>query len=40
MNSYSLVKTLTGGKRGKTYTDMAWEPKESFKAVGDYFSNH
>lgn len=35
-NSYSLVKTLPGG-RGRTYPDMAWEPKESFGAVADFY---
>jgi hypothetical protein len=40
MNSYSLVKTLWGGKHGTTYPDMVWEPKESFRAVGDYYSKH
>jgi len=40
MNSYSLVKTLTGDKHGTTYSDMVWEPKESFRAVGDYYSKH
>jgi hypothetical protein len=40
MNSYSLVKTLTGGKHGTTYPDMLWEPKKSFKAVGDYYAKH
>jgi hypothetical protein len=40
MNSYSLVKTLTGGKHGTTYPDMVWEPKKSFKAVCDYYSQH
>jgi hypothetical protein len=40
MNSYSLVKTLTGGKHGTTYRDMVWEPKKSFKTVGDYYSKH
>ena len=40
MNSYSLVKTLTGDKHGTTYPDMVWEPKESFRAVGDYYSKH
>jgi AcrR family transcriptional regulator len=28
------------GKHGTTYTDMPWEPKESFKAVADYYTNH
>ena len=40
MNSYSLVKTLNGNKRGTTYPEMTWEPKKSFKSVGDYYSKH
>ena len=36
MASYSLVKSYAG-KHGVTYPDMPWEPKESFKAVADYF---
>ena len=28
------------GKRGSTYPDMPWEPKESFKAVADYYAKH
>jgi hypothetical protein len=40
MNSYSLVKTLTGSKHGTTYPDMVWEPKASFRAFGDYYSKH
>jgi hypothetical protein len=28
------------GKHGETYPDMTWEPKESFRAVGDYYSKH
>lgn len=36
MASYSLVKSYTG-KNGVRYPDMPWEPKESFKAVADYF---
>jgi hypothetical protein len=38
MNSYSLVKSFAD-KHGTTYPDMAWEPKESFKAVADYYAN-
>lgn len=34
--SYSLVKTYADGRRGMTYPDMAWEPKESFRAVADF----
>lgn len=26
------------GKQGETYPDMTWEPKESFRAVADYYS--
>jgi len=36
MASYSLVKSYAD-KHGTTYPDMPWEPKESFKAVADYF---
>ncbi len=28
------------GKHGSTYPDMPWEPKESFKAVADYYAKH
>ncbi len=34
--SYSLVKSYMD-KHGTTYPDMPWEPKESFKAVADYY---
>lgn len=37
MASYSLVKSYAD-KYGTTYPDMPWEPKESFKAVADYFA--
>jgi len=40
MNSFSLVKSYTGGKLGITYPDMPWEPKESFTAVADYYASH
>ncbi len=40
MGSFSLVKYHKGGKRrGATYPDMPWEPKESFRAVADYYAN-
>jgi hypothetical protein len=39
MNSYSLVKSYTH-KGGTTYPDMPWEPKESFRAVADYYAAH
>ena len=40
MASFSLVKYFEGGRRGTTYPDMSWEPKESFRAVADYYSRH
>jgi len=40
MASSSLVKYYEGGERGTTYPDMPWEPKESFRAVADYYANH
>ena len=39
MASYSLVKSYVD-KHGTTYLDTPWEPKESFKAVADYFATH
>ena len=38
--SYALVKTYLDRRKGTTYQDMAWEPKESFRAVADYYSTH
>ncbi len=35
--SYSLVKSYADGRCGMTYPDMAWEPKESFRAVADFY---
>ena len=34
-----LAKLIGGevGRHGDTYPDMPWEPKESFKAVADYY---
>ncbi len=37
-NSFSLVKPYPGGKHGTTYPDMAWESKESFTAIADYYA--
>jgi hypothetical protein len=34
----SLVKYYEGGKHGTTYPDMPWEPKESFRAVADFYA--
>jgi hypothetical protein len=39
MASSSLVKYYDDGKHGKTYPDMLWEPKESFRAVADYYGS-
>lgn len=38
MNSFALVKTYAGGKHGATYPGMTWEPKESFRAVADFYA--
>jgi hypothetical protein len=40
MASSSLVKYYDNGEHGKTYPDMPWEPKDSFRAVADYYSKH
>jgi hypothetical protein len=40
MVRYSLVKTFLDPRRGSTYPDMTWEPKESFRVVADYYANH
>jgi len=36
--SYGIVKVYEN-KFGETYPDMPWEPKESFKAVAEYFQS-
>ena len=38
ITSYSLVKSFMD-RHGTTYPDMKWEPKESFRAVADYYAN-
>jgi hypothetical protein len=38
--SPGLVKSYDGNRHGTTYPDMAWEPKESFKAVADFYANN
>lgn len=40
MASSSLVKYYEGKRRGVTYPDMPWEPKEAFKAVAEYYAKH
>ena len=37
---YSLVKSYPDRRVGTSYPDMPWEPKESFRAVADYYANH
>lgn len=39
-DSFSLVKPCAGRKRGTAYPDMAWEPKEAFRAVASYYASH
>ena len=40
MDSMSIVKYLPNGRRGTTYPDMPWEPKESFAVVARHFAAH
>jgi len=40
MASSNLVKSFEGGRRGTTYPDMPWEPKESFRAVAQYYARN
>ncbi len=37
--SFSLVRSFPD-RRGASYPDMKWEPKESFRAVANYYSEH
>jgi len=36
----SLVKYYEHGRHGTTYPDMPWEPKESFRALADYYAKN
>ena len=36
----SLVRALRPNRRGTTYPDMGWEPKQAFHAVADYYATH
>jgi hypothetical protein len=38
MASYSLVKTLPGPATASAYPGLPWEPKQSFRAVADFYS--
>ena len=40
MASSSLVKSYADGRHGTTYPDMPWEPKESFRAVANFYATH
>jgi hypothetical protein len=40
MTSPNLVKSYADGRHGTTYPDMPWEPKESFRAVANYYATH
>ena len=40
MASSSLVKYYEAGRRGTSYPDTTWEPKESFRAVAGYYGTH
>jgi hypothetical protein len=37
---YGLVKMHLEGQPGAVYPDMPWEPKESFRAVAEYYRSH
>ncbi|MCI4343399.1 MAG: abortive infection protein [Thermoplasmata archaeon] len=37
---YGLVKTHIDSQTGADYPDMPWEPKESFRAVAEYYAMH
>jgi hypothetical protein len=38
MASYSLVKTMPAPANSTAYPGMPWEPKQSFRAVADFYS--
>jgi hypothetical protein len=38
--SSSLVKYYEHRGQGNSYPDMPWEPKESFRAVAEYYASH
>jgi hypothetical protein len=39
-DNFSLVKSCPGRGRGTAYPDMAWEPKDAFRAVASYYASH
>jgi hypothetical protein len=38
----TILAKLSGevGRHGQTYPEMPWEPKESFRAVAEYYAKH
>jgi hypothetical protein len=38
MSALSIVK-LAENRRGSTYPEMEWEPKEAFEAISDFYSD-
>lgn len=38
MASYGVVRVLPDGKKGVTYPDMRWEPKQAFQVVAEQYS--
>jgi hypothetical protein len=40
MSALSLVSSYGGGRRGTTYPDMSWEPKQAFRAVAEYYTGN
>jgi hypothetical protein len=36
----SLVRALPSKRRGTTYRDVGWEPKQAFHVVADYNATH
>lgn len=37
---YSLVKNTVDGREGTAFPGVPWEPKESFRAVAEYYGSH
>ena len=40
MSALSLVSSYGRGRRGTTYPDMTWEPKQAFRAVAEYYAGN
>jgi hypothetical protein len=37
---YGLVKMFFDGRHGTTYPELPWEPKQSFRAVAEFYGRH